>query len=152
MNNTLPPWMALLFALMFVGLWCGVCLILARFGGWSRLAARFPATSAPIGDKVPFTSAKFGLVRYSNVLSAVRTNEGLYLSIWLPWRLGHPPLFIPWPEMRNLQTSRTFGFDWADVTVDTPHPVKIRLPLKLVTPYLQLSNQASATANWTTTA
>ena len=38
------------------------------------------------------------MTNYNNVLTIGANREGLYLSVLFIFRLGHPPLFIPWTE------------------------------------------------------
>src|SRR6476469_6745769 len=102
MNKSAPDiFFLVLFPFIFVGMWCAVSLILSTTGGWRRLAASFPARSQPSGRRFFLQGGKVGQVTYSGCLTIYSSQEGLHLSVWLPFRLGHPPLFIPWDAIRN---------------------------------------------------
>ena len=36
---------------------------------------------------------------YGASLIVGANREGLHLSVLLPFRIGHPPVFIPWPDI-----------------------------------------------------
>lgn len=115
MNKSAPPALfVVLFPFFFVGMWCAVSLVLSTIGGWRRLAESFPARGQPSGKRFFMQGGKVGLVTYSACLTIYSSSEGLYLSVWLPFRLGHPPLFIPWNAARNVATRR---FLWAESVV-----------------------------------
>jgi hypothetical protein len=49
----------------------------------------------------------------------------------LPFRLGHPPLFIPWSAVRN---AKPWSFLWVEgiaFEVGDPSAAKLRLPKKV---------------------
>jgi hypothetical protein len=48
-----------------------------------------------------------GLAHYRNCLVIGASPTGLYLAVFLPFRLAHPPLFIPWNEV-TLSRGRVF--------------------------------------------
>ena len=120
------------FLLFFIASWCGVCLLLARIGGWSALATRFPAVEEPAGQRFRFCSAKIGFAAYRCVITAIKSDTGLHLSMLALMRFGHSPILIPWSEMKNPRAKRMLGASWVDVTVSTPSIIAVRLPVKLV--------------------
>ncbi|MFN0129890.1 MAG: hypothetical protein ACKV19_24765 [Verrucomicrobiales bacterium] len=113
-----PAWSAPLLVTLFVlavmapGLWCLLCLLLSRIGGWHRLALRFPAREGPKGKKRRFQSAQIGWVNYSNCLTISAEKTGLYLSVLFLFRLGQPPLLVPWSAIRNRTTRK---FPWGEI-------------------------------------
>src|SRR6266481_326550 len=97
MNNSAPPTILIvLFPFLFMGMWCAVCMQLATKGGWRRLAESFPARRLPSGRHFFMQGGRVGQVAYGGSLNIYSSPEGLYLSVLLPFRLGHPPLLIPW--------------------------------------------------------
>lgn len=85
---------------LFVGIWCGTCLGLAYTGGWQALARVYPDTPQSEGRRFHFRSARFGAwVSYNSSLSVGANPWGIRLAVWPLFRLGHPPLFIPWNEI-----------------------------------------------------
>jgi hypothetical protein len=123
---------AIAFLLFFIALWCGVCLLLAKIGGWSALATKFRAVEEPAGEKFRFCSAKIGIAAYRSAITAIKSDTGLYLSMLALLRLGHSAIVIPWSEMKNPRVKRVFGASWVDVTVSTPSIISVRLPAKIV--------------------
>ena|SRR5436190_1456489 len=132
MDKSAPPtFFLVLFPFIFVGMWCAVSLIRSRVGGWRRLAESFPARSLPSGKRFFMQGGKVGQVTYNGCLTIHNSREGLYLSAWLPFRLGHPPLFIPWDAIRNPRIHR---FLWAESVVfdvGSPSVATLRLSRKI---------------------
>ena len=137
MKSALDILLPVLFVSLFVAIWCAACLSLAKFGGWSALARRFPASCAPQGKTLRHCAAKIGSATYSGILMATPTDYGLHLSVLAPWRLGHPRICIPWTEMKNPKERKILWSHWVEVTVSTPKIVTVRLPEKLVEGHLQ---------------
>lgn len=113
-KSVIPLIVAVLFPFVFVGVWSTVCLMLSRMGGWRRLAESFPVRNEPLGRCFFMQSGKVGPVSYGGCLTIHSSPKGLRLSVWLPFRLGHPPLFIPWDAIRNPKIRR---FLWAENVV-----------------------------------
>ncbi len=99
----LPP----IFIIGFVGLWIFVCFLLARIGGWSRLATHYRAPADFSGTKWEFQTGYMGWARYKGCLTIGTNREGLYLAVFPLFRVGHPPLLIPW---RDITTSEERGW------------------------------------------
>jgi hypothetical protein len=120
------------FLLFFVGLWCLTCALLARVGGWSVLARSYRALGKPDGRQFAMQSARFGWVDYSRCLTVRVAASGLYVVVWPLFRVGHPPLLIPWAVLCVLAVRE--GWWRSDVTlaVGAPELARIRLPLKVV--------------------
>jgi hypothetical protein len=95
------------FPLLFIGVWLLVCALISLTGGWHRLAARFPASSGIDGEAFRFASMSLGSglfpVRYRNTLFVMVGRSGLGLSVFFPFRVLHPPLFIPWSAVETVR-------------------------------------------------
>ncbi len=115
MNQSTPPttWLVL-YPFFFAGMWCLVCWLISRIGGWSRLAARFPAKDRPSGTRFGMQAGRVGHAKYGGCLTLHTSADGLYLSVWPLFRIGHPPLFIPWNAIRNASIRR---FLWTERVV-----------------------------------
>lgn len=137
MNHTEPP--ALVFALfpfIFIGGWCLVMLLLSRMGGWSRLAERFPGRDRqPSGRRFSGQSGRAGLVNYNGCLTIHTSAEGLHLAVWPIFRLGHPPLFIPWDEIHHTKLKRFLWFRWVAFEVGAPKVTTLQLSEKVFEGY-----------------
>jgi hypothetical protein len=85
---------------LLISLWAGIALALAHLGGWRSLAREYRASSGFAGRRFHFQSARFGgWVGYNGSLTAGSDVFGLHLSVWSIFRMGHPPLLIPWQEV-----------------------------------------------------
>jgi hypothetical protein len=95
--------------MVFVGFWMGVCWLLALMGGWRGLAARYRVDSEP-RPSTQRVSGMLGLVSYNGVLELAASKMGLDLRVMMLFRAGHPPLRIPWADIRvEGESSGLFG-------------------------------------------
>jgi len=89
------------FVIFFVLVWCTVCFILATIGGWRRLAETYRFEGTFEGSRWRFTSARMRWgVNYNGCLTIGANERGLYVAVLFLFRLAHPPLFIPWSDVR----------------------------------------------------
>ena len=94
-------------AILFIGMWIIVISFAASFlSGWRDLARVYRASQPFSGERFHFQSCGMRwLTHYSGCITAGANPYGLYLSMFLPMRVGHPALFIPWTEI----SARTLG-------------------------------------------
>jgi len=98
-----------LLALFLVALWCAICYLAAWMGGWRALAQRFRCEQTFEGERWPFRSGSMRRgTHYNRVLTLGANREGLYLAVLSVFRVGHPPLFIPWSEITASERRRWF--------------------------------------------
>lgn len=88
-----------------------VCFLISVFSGWHSLSSRFWAQSEPYGETYSagpyfYTVHMRYWVHYNNVVSITAATDALYLSVMFSFRVGHPPLRIPWNEIRLSRTRR----------------------------------------------
>jgi len=117
--NIGPEWYTPLFILFFAGMWALVCGILSVWSGWRQLAIRYHCREQITGTSFGLQSAAmslrpdafFGLYRvsYGSGLRFIANEDGIRLSILFLFRVGHPPLFIPWSEIL-VSRERLFRF------------------------------------------
>jgi hypothetical protein len=102
-SPSLSPAIAIVvFALFFVTLWCAVCFLLSRMSGWALLAKRFRADSLRPEHTWIWQSARMRWsCNYNRCLTFGADPSGLYLSIMVLFRIGSPPLLIPWSAAKN---------------------------------------------------
>ena len=94
----------------FVAFWCLIVKVLS-FAGWRRLAQfQTPASRAGNGSWLGW--ATLGGVRYQGVIKARALPEGLALEALFVFRIGHPPLLIPWAAIGPVLTEKFF---WSKV-------------------------------------
>ncbi len=97
------------FAIFFVALWCFVCFSISILGGWFSLSGRFRALAEPCGDIKTAGPFFYGVkmrfrINYSSVIRLAAAEDALYLSVLFLYRVGHPPLRIPWTEIKMAGT------------------------------------------------
>ena len=111
------------FPIFFVALWSFVCWLIALVGGWSGLAQRYRATSTPPpgSKKIDHTYGTLGIASYRGTLNIAIAPGGLHLSVMRIFQVGHPPLFIPWADVRV--TGDTF-FLWIEGVALEPRPTQ----------------------------
>jgi hypothetical protein len=109
--NQLEPFSVPLYILGFIALWICVCKLISVFGGWKTLSQDYQANSAFDGQKLWFKSV--GMRRwtnYSNCITLGVNKYGFYISILPIFRIGHPPLFIPWTDISTEDGNRRLFF------------------------------------------
>jgi hypothetical protein len=118
---------ALHWVTLFLVGWAGVSYLLSKFGGWSRLAEYYRFESDFAGERWKHQSASMRLgVNYNNVLTIGVSSTGVLLEVLFLFRVGHPPLFIPWSDIRkDGDASKPFG-QWLVISRAPTVPLKIR--------------------------
>ena len=116
-------------------LWAGTCWLIGQVG-WARLAARFPAEAAP-ADAAPvrtlrFVSGRLGLATYNGVLTVGLRPDGLRLSVFVLFRPGHAPAFVPWDAITSAEPSRLLWTKQVRLRIGTPHVATLTLPARVV--------------------
>lgn len=88
-----------LILLGVVGWWGGMYLV-ALMSGWHRLAERFRFEQGFEGERWRFESAamRWGTA-YRGILTLGANESGMYLAVFVLFRMGHPALFVPWSEI-----------------------------------------------------
>ncbi len=124
--------------LMFAALWSFALFVSSALGGWWKLSNRFCADGPARGEKLSMLSGRMRFFNYSFVLNAVLSERGLYLSVLLPFRPFHPPLFIPWESIRNARRESVFFSRYAVFDVYGPE--------KLLT--VRISERVLESAHW----
>lgn len=84
-----------LFPFAFAGMWILVVSSLGWMSGWTGLAENYPGEPRYEGALV-WASGKIGGVGYNGVIRLGANDAGLHLAVLLLFRLGHPPICIPW--------------------------------------------------------
>jgi hypothetical protein len=111
--------------ILFPLLWIFVCYVLSWSGGWRKLAKRFRATELKgephyLEGAIVGRIGLFGGASYRGCLTIRIHPEGLGLSVWFIFRAGHPPLFIPWKELRFIGEEKFFWFRFSKYQVGDP--------------------------------
>ena len=94
------PFSVAAYILFFIIAWMGVCKLISTNGGWRILAQDYQANSLFDGQKLWLKSASMRRwTNYNNCVNIGANKYGLYLSILPIFRVGHPPLFVPWTDI-----------------------------------------------------
>jgi hypothetical protein len=89
--------------------WIALSILTAKLSGWASLASHY-RTDAPLdGSRFHFQSVgmRFGM-NYGGCLTVGVNRKGLYLAVWFLFRIGHPPLIIPWCDITMTERKRFF--------------------------------------------
>jgi hypothetical protein len=103
--NDFPPYDWVFFPALGVAFWCFISFVIGIQSGWFSLSRRFRAQADLYGQTRsagPFfytVYMRFWL-HYSSVIRITAAADALYLSVLFPFRIGHPPLCIPWREIK----------------------------------------------------
>lgn len=125
------PWVIPIYVVV---LFCSIFFVISRMGGWNRLAGRFRSTEPFYGESWNWQSGQFrGFCSYNRCLTVGASEQALYLSVMIPFRLFHPPLMIPWQEIEVETGKMLFGlYDTARLRIGTEERVTVRIYGKLV--------------------
>lgn len=117
--------------------WCVVLLFLAFSGGWQKLARLYRTRKEPTGTAYYWQGGCVGWVNYNGCLTVHTTREGLFLSMPLIFRLGHPALFIPWRAIHVEEEGRLLFRSQRIVTftIGDPQIAALTLPQRIFRSY-----------------
>ena len=119
MSQQLDRLIPFLFLVLFPLFWLAVTGLLAVASGWTALAKAFPAPLRVEGERFSFASAAMGAegmpVSYGGCLFVTIGDAGIGLSVFFPFRLLSPPLFIPWRAVAVVEARRSMFFSAATI-------------------------------------
>lgn len=115
------------FLIIFPLFWSAIVFFISRLGGWATIAAEYPYREPLAADCMPLQSA---ILRFNNsyngVLKICADDEGLYFSVFFPFRPGHEPFFVPWEEISG-QRSGYFIYRMVDLRFERTPDIPFRL-------------------------
>ena len=129
MNQLNPAYLALIPLI-----WCVLSFALSQLSGWSKLAVKYPPPPLPdgpptgSGERASFRSGRIGAIHYYSCLGFRASEAGLLISMALPLRLGHPPLFIPWNEFHHVRDDPKLFSQSVCVSIGKPTVTRVLLP------------------------
>jgi hypothetical protein len=109
-------------------------ILFSILSGWRQLAKRYRCTASILGTTWWFQSAgihRYLEVSYGSCLTVRANEDGIGFSIQFPFRIAHPPLFIPWSEVRVTQVQRFFFFKLVRFTFPEEPSVRIDIRSRL---------------------
>src|ERR1700690_1805840 len=92
------PWLTPVLLPVF---WATASWMISIFGGWSSLAEVYRDTEGRTFLRVwRWRSGQFRFgMHYNNCLNFGADEQGLSISVVAFFRIGHPPLFVPWSQV-----------------------------------------------------
>jgi hypothetical protein len=122
-------------ALIFIAFWCAISFLISLMTGWFSLSRRFKRQSEPYGDTKsagPFfyTIYMRWWGHYSTVIRLTAASDALYASVLFPFRIGHPPLRIPWNEIQ-IGRAKFFFRSYVVLTLGNQEKIPMRISLRM---------------------
>jgi len=133
-----------MLVLFFVGVLALVTVIIANVGGWRELATVYFSGDFFEGTRFYGQSARLRLVGYNNVLIVGVNATGLQLAVFFPFRLAHPPLFIPWTDI-TAANKRAWFRNWVELRFARASDVPVLIPRALAE---RIASAAGAAFRW----
>jgi hypothetical protein len=122
--------------------WVVVGFVSSRMTGWASLAQRYRYNERFFGERLRFRSAtmRFGS-QYTNCLTMGVNPQGFFLSLSIPFLLGHPPLFIPWNEI-TIRRTRLLWAKCAELHLGRELAIPLRISERLAASMAALAGKA----------
>jgi len=101
-----------MFVLYFIAVWVLVSYVIGLLSGWVFLSRRFRESGAFYSYQWPLQSIRMRTLwgTYRNCANFGADEAGLYMAVFPIFRIGHPPLFIPWSEIQVVSGDRGLIF------------------------------------------
>ena len=96
-----------LFSFFFPLLWSGVIYLISYVSGWHFLASRYRTEPLTEGFHRG-VYGRIGIANYNGVLRIAFTEKGMYLHVMPLFKIGHPPLLLPWTHLKEWKESHLF--------------------------------------------
>jgi hypothetical protein len=115
------------FFIFFLALWIGVGFLIAQFGGWGELSRFYRSANRFEGKRWYFRSGRMRwMTNYNGCLTVGSSPEGLFLAVLFLFRVGHPPLFVPWQDI-SVRTGKLLLWEWTEFRFRQAPSVRLRL-------------------------
>jgi hypothetical protein len=98
----------------------GIIFLIAYLSGWRKLARHYRTFSSPPYNTAHWKSARIGLGNYNKILSVGTDERGLYLTVFWLFKVGHPPLLIPWSEITMISTVQWIFLSGYRIAIGSP--------------------------------
>jgi hypothetical protein len=126
-----PSLFAAIFPIYFLFLWLLVGATISFVGGWFSLAKVYRIRVPFDGTKWRMQSGQMRwLANYNNVLTIGASPQGLYLASMFLFRFMHPPLLVPWSDIK-VRRSKGWFFEYVTFTLGYELAIPLRIRKKL---------------------
>jgi len=133
-----------IFPIFFVVLWCFVGLLVSRVSGWATLSRRFRLETSFTGSTWTWQHARMRYATgYNGCLTVGADPSGLYLSMMFFFRIGHPPLLLPWSEVSVRKRGKMLFVRYVELSLGREEQIPFRINGSLADRI-----QAAAGTNW----
>ncbi len=132
-------WRIIISTFAFIGIWVLVIGLVSLLSGWSRLAQHYRDFDNYQGKKLRGKFGNFGWASYGGVLILGANMQGMYLAVNFLFSIGHPPLFIPWVDIRSEEQKGLFGNETTLIFAQAPN-VKLTISSKLMAQVQELKS------------
>ncbi len=102
--------------IFFFGFWVLICLGLSNMGGWKNLAESYPGKKTFFGKQFTMRDGYLGKAHYRTLLTLGANSRGLHISVLFAFRIGHPPIFIPWSDISAKHKKRLMIYNMVELT------------------------------------
>src|SRR5580658_7692562 len=121
-----------IFPIYFLWLWLLVGATISVIGGWFSLAKVYRTQEAFDGAKWRMQSGQMRwLANYNNVLTIGVSQQGLYLASMFLFRFMHPPLLVPWSEIK-VRRKQGWVFEYGTFPLGRELAIPLRIRGNLV--------------------
>ncbi len=120
--------LALTWLLLIPIAWVVICVLLSRLSGWWRLSNQFSDADFAADESAWFRSASLSGIQYSSCLNFAVNDRGLRMSVIFPFRIGHPPVVIPWSAMHAIEAENKLFSHRVKVSMGSPTAMRAALP------------------------
>ena len=123
------------FAILFAPLWCANRFYVSFVSGWLTLSRRSRKQSEPHGE-IKTTRPAFSLIfmrfwsHYGSVIQVFAAQDALYALVFFLFRIGHPPLRIPWNEIK-LGRTKCFWRTYIVLTLGSEEMIPMRISQRM---------------------
>jgi hypothetical protein len=101
------------FVAFAVAMWTGVGYLIGIVSGWQELARSYRCARI-MGARWPFQSGRMRmLMSFHNVVEVDVDSQGLYLATFPLFRVGFPPLHIPWQDI-SVKPGKLFFWNYVE--------------------------------------
>jgi hypothetical protein len=136
-----PAVFVAIFPMYFLCLWLLVGATTSVIGGWFSLAKLYRTRVSFNGTKWRGQSGQMRwLANYNRVLTLGVSPQGLYLASMFLLRFMHPPLLVPWSEIK-VRRKRGWVFEYVIFTMGHELAIPLRIREKLAE---RLRNEAGS--------
>lgn len=135
MNDTLTTLTAVAtFLVAFPLFWVALMFVIGLISGWQTLAIVYPMPDLWQGPrgKWAWQSISLGWSSYGGIVQLAAYEEGLLFDVFVLFRPGHRPFFVPWEEMHT-EYKQVLWQKYVNIRCDRAPRLIIGLPQVLAT-------------------